>query len=107
MTLSKSWGFLGSDYPGVGGGTPTFSYIFRFRAFFWSKYFCEYEDLWIYFFEGGGGHYEIGLFFGGGDGGSFLYILGLFKVKIQNGNIFCKYLWVCLIFLISLRGLWG
>ena len=33
-------------------------------------------------------------FLGGGEsdfflrGGSFLYILGLFKVKIQNGNIF-------------------
>ena len=25
--------------------------------------------------------------FGGGGDGSFLYILGLFKVKIQNGNI--------------------
>ena len=35
----------------------------------------------------GGGHYEIRLFFRGG-GGSFLYILGLFKAKIQNGNIF-------------------
>ena len=39
---------------------------------------------------GGGGHYEIGLFFiffgGGGWGrGAFLNILGLFKVKIQNG----------------------
>ena len=43
----------------------------------------------IYYFFGGGG---------GGEGvitksdfflgGSFLYILGLFKVKIQNGNIF-------------------
>ena len=36
---------------------------------------------------------------------SFLYNLGLFKVKIQNGNIFLdrkisKYFWVCLIFLI-------
>ena len=53
------------------------------------------EDLWIFFiffFGGGGGG-------GGGgrgslrnrtffEGGSFLYILGLFKVKIQNGNIF-------------------
>ena len=41
---------------------------------------------------GGRGHYEIGLFFFffflGGGGGSFLYNLGLFKVKIQNGNIF-------------------
>ena len=27
-------------------------------------------------------------FFWGGEGGSLLYILGLFKVKIQNGNIF-------------------
>ena len=43
--------------------------------------------LFIFFFLGGGvgrGHYEIGLFLRG----SFLYILGLFKVKIQNGNIF-------------------
>ena len=42
---------------------------------------------------GRGGHYEIGLFFiffwgGGGLGVSFLYIIGRFKVKIQNGNIF-------------------
>ena len=56
-----------------------------------SKYFWEYEDLWIFFFffflgGGGGGHYEIGLFLL--EGGSFLYILGLLKVKIQNGNIF-------------------
>ena len=28
------------------------------------------------------------IFFFGGGGGSLLYILGLFKVKIQNGNIF-------------------
>ena len=34
--------------------------------------------LFIFFFLGGGG----------GGGGSLLYILGLFKVKIQNGNIF-------------------
>ena len=48
--------------------------------------------LFFFFFWGGGGHYEIGLFFFGGGGGgggvSFLYILGRFKVKIQNGNIF-------------------
>ena len=40
----------------------------------------------FFFFGGGGGHYEIVLFFGGG--GSFLYISGLFKVKILNGNNF-------------------
>ena len=91
MTLSKSWGFLGSDYPGVGGGTPTFSYIFRFGAFFWSKYFCEYEDLWIYFFEGGGGVItKSDFFFGGGEWGSFLYILGLFKVKYRMGIFFAN-----------------
>ena len=43
---------------------------------------------------GGGGLQEIGLFFLGGGGGggggvvSFLYIIGRFKVKLQNGNIF-------------------
>ena len=48
----------------------------------------------IFLFGGGGGHFEIGLFFfffffwGGGGGLSFLYIIGRFKVKIQNGNIF-------------------
>ena len=51
---------------------------------------------YLFFFQGwggGGGHYEIGLFFlfiffflGGRV--SFLYIIGRFKVKIQNGNIF-------------------
>ena len=52
--------------------------------------------MWIYFFFFGGGdwggHNEIGLylfiFFLGGGGASFLYIIGRFKVKIQNGNIF-------------------
>ena len=34
--------------------------------------------LFLFFFWGGGG----------GGAGSFLYIFGLFKVKIQNGNIF-------------------
>ena len=34
MTLFQSWGSFGSDYPGVGGGTAIFSYIFRFGAFF-------------------------------------------------------------------------
>ena len=51
---------------------------------------CVYIFFFFFFFGGGGGggrgHYEIRLFFGGG--GSFLNILGLFKVKIQNGNIF-------------------
>ena len=69
--------------------------------YFWFKisekyYFWDYEDLWIFFFlggggggRGGGGHYEIGLFFSFFGGGvSFLYIIGRFKVKIQNGNIF-------------------
>ena len=51
--------------------------------------------MWIFFFfffflGGGGGGVGEGVitksdFF---LGGSFLYILGLFKVKIQNGNIF-------------------
>ena len=54
--------------------------------------------MWIFFFfffffgGGGGWSYEIGLFFwagvGVGGGGSCLYIIGRFKVKIQNGNIF-------------------
>ena len=43
--------------------------------------------MWI--FGGRGGHYEIGLlFFFLGGGGEFLNILGLFKVKIQNGIFF-------------------
>ena len=45
--------------------------------------------MWIYFLWGGGGGGGEGVitksdFF---EGGSFLYILGLFKVKIQNRNI--------------------
>ena len=47
------------------------------------RYFHIYLGLAHYW--GGGGRYEIRLFLGGG---SFLYILGLFKVKIQNWNIF-------------------
>ena len=79
------------------GGTPIFSFIFRFGALFLVKNFRkvillgEYEDLWIlfiFFFWGGGGvgrgSFRNRTFFRG----SFLYILGLFKVKIQNGNIF-------------------
>ena len=53
---------------------------------------CGYFFFFFFFFLGGGGHYEIGLFFLffflGGGGVSFLYIIGRFKVKIQNGNIF-------------------
>ena len=42
-------------------------------------------------------------------GGSFLYILGLFKVNIQNRTIFwdrkiSNIFWVCLIFLIPFGG---
>ena len=45
------------------------------------------------FFLGGGGITKSDYFFlgGGGVGGggvSFLYIIGRFKVKIENGNIF-------------------
>ena len=57
---------------------------------------CGY--FFFFFFGGGGGrgggHYEIGLifyifiFFWGGGGVSFLYIIGRFKVKIQNWNMF-------------------
>ena len=84
MTVFQSWGFLGSDYPGVGAGTPIFSYIFRSGAFsflfkyqksytFGSVKICGYFFFFFFFFffggGGGGGHYEIGLFFGGGGGG--------------------------------------
>ena len=61
-------------------------------------------DIW-----GGGGSLRNRTFFffflGGGGGRAFLNILGLFKVKMQNGIFFFgqqnfKYFWVCLIFLI-------
>ena len=61
------------------GGTPIFSFIFRFGALFLVKNFRKvillgvwrFVDfyLFIFFFfwgGGGGGHYEIGLFFKGG-----------------------------------------
>ena len=123
MTLFKSWGFLGSDYPGVGGGTPIFVYTlyikvrsiiigstFQKSNTFGSMKICGY--IYIFFFGGGeGGWGGVGVTFrslrnrsifcifciffffffflgGGGERGSFLYIKGLFKVKIQNGNIF-------------------
>ena len=91
----------------VGGGTPIFSYIFRFGALFLVQNFRKvillevwrFVDIFFFFLGGGGGGGEGGslrnwtffLFLGGG---AFLYILGLFKVKIQNENNF----WVCLIF---------
>ena len=80
MTLFQSWGSLGSDYPGVGGGTLIFSYIFRFGALFLVQNFRKvillgvrrFVDIFFFFFfflgGGGGGHYEIGLFFLGGGG---------------------------------------
>ena len=61
----------------------------------------------FFFFGGGGGGGGVitkSDFFWGGGGSSFLYILGRFKVKIQNGNFFgpqiFRYFWVYLIFLI-------
>ena len=98
MTLFQSWGSLGSDYPGVGGGTLIFSYIFRFGALFLVQNFRKvillgvrrFVDIFFFFFWGGGGGVitksDYFFFFGGGV--SFLYIIGRFKVKIQNGNIF-------------------
>ena len=71
-------------------GTPIFSFIFRFGALFWVKKIRKVILLGVwrfvdfFFFWGGGGRGSLRLFWGG----SFLYILGLFKVKIQNGNIF-------------------
>ena len=50
---------------------------------------CGYF-FFFFFFGGGGVHTKSDyfyLFFLGG-GMSFLYIIGRFKVKIQNGNIF-------------------
>ena len=49
---------------------------------------CGYSFFGGWGGDGGWGQYEVRLFFEGGGGRSFLYILGLFKVKIQNGNIF-------------------
>ena len=80
---------------GVGGGTPIFSFIFRFWALILVKNFRKVILLGVWRFVG----VFFVVFFGGGGrgslrnrtffwGGSFLYILGLFKVKIQNGNIF-------------------
>ena len=80
VTLFQLWVFLGSDYQGVGGGTPQISEKY---------YFWEYEDLWIFFWGSLQTDYLF-IFFLGGGGVSFLYILGLFKVKIQNGNIFWR-----------------
>ena len=50
MTLFQSWGSLGSDYPGVGGGAPIFSYIFRFGALFLVQNFRKVKVTeWVYF----------------------------------------------------------
>ena len=52
---------------------------------------CGFIYLFFFFFGGGGSlRNRIFFFWGGGVGGrvSFLYIIGRFKVKIQNGNIF-------------------
>ena len=65
---------LSSDYLGLGGGTPIFSYIIDYLSsehYFLAQNFRKViflgeEDLLVFFFGGGGGgHYEIGLFFGG------------------------------------------
>ena len=65
------WGFLGIDYPGVGGGgggggMPIFSFIFRFGALFLIKKFRKEILLgvrrFVDFFLGGGGG-------AGGEGG--------------------------------------
>ena len=63
------------------------------------------KKLWIFFFFGGGGVIAKLDYFGG----PFLYILGLFKVNIQNGNAFwdrkiSNIFWLCLIFLLLLGG---
>ena len=76
--------------PGSRWGTLIFSYIHRFGILFWVQnsskmnIFEVMKKLWIFL---GGWGVEVSTkldYFGG----SFLYILGLFKVKIQNGNIF-------------------
>ena len=56
-------------FGGGGGGVIMKSYYFFFILLF----------IYLFFFF---------FFLGGGGGVSFLYIIGLFKVKIQNGNIF-------------------
>ena len=60
MTLFQSWGFLGSDYPGLGGGTPIFSYLGSKHFFFGSKFqksytFGSMKIYGFFFFWGGGG----------------------------------------------------
>ena len=95
MTLFQSWRFLGSDYPGVGGGTPIFSYIFRFGALFLIQNFRKVILLGVWRVVDMGGEgvgslrnrtiFYFIFFVGGGGRGAFLNILGLFKFKIQNG----------------------
>ena len=90
---------------GGGGGTPIFSYIFRFGALFFDQSlrkvillgvwrFVDFFIFFYFFFGGGGGHYEIRPFFWGGG-----YIIRRFKVKIQNIFLGRKY-FKFLIFLI-------
>ena len=97
-------GSLGSDYSGGGGDGGRYSDIFKYievrSIIFGSKFqksntFGNMKICGFFFFCGEGSNNKIGLlfylfFFLGGGGGSFLYILGLLKVKIQNGNIFWR-----------------
>ena len=85
MTLFQSWGFLGSDFLGVSGGTPIFSYIFRFRAFFFlvqsfrksntfgSMKIYGYCFLFLFFFFWGGGALRNRTFFFGGGGNFYTF----------------------------------
>ena len=71
-----------------------FGSTFQKSNTFGSMKICGYIYIYFFFLRGGGkgGHNGIRLFFyiflGGMGVGSLLYILGLLKVNIQNGNIF-------------------
>ena len=87
MTFFQSWVLLWQCLSQGGGrGTPIISYIHRFGTLFWVQNYSKMKIL---------GHEEIVDFLGVGVitkleyfGGPFLYIVGLFKVNIQNGNVF-------------------